>query len=124
MRESEVQQRIRLALGREPDCVVWRNNVGVATFFAENIQRVEYGLCEGSSDLIGLATVTITPEMVGQKIGRFVALEVKKVGGSTQKARAEKQRLFRELVLNMGGHAAVVRGELEAKAALENARKL
>src|SRR3954468_15442997 len=42
MSESDIQKRVRLALGREPDCVVWRNNVGVAQFFSEQVQRVEY----------------------------------------------------------------------------------
>jgi hypothetical protein len=122
MSESDIQKRVRLALGREPDCVVWRNNVGVAQFFSEQVQRVEYGLCEGSADLIGITSLVVTPEMVGKKLGRFTALELKRVGARTEKGRAEKQRLFRELVLKLGGHAEVVYGELEAIEALKKAR--
>lgn len=38
------------------------------------------GLCVGSSDVIGYSPVLITPEMVGQTLGVFVALEVKTPG--------------------------------------------
>ena len=53
--ESEIQAHIRLALGRIPGLVLWRNSTGVA----ERNGRVQhFGLCKGSSDLIGIyATV-------------------------------------------------------------------
>lgn len=120
MKEADIQRRIRLAIGREPDSVVWRNNVGVAQFFHENIQRVEYGLCAGSSDLIGLTSLVVTPAMVGRTLGRFVALEIKRSSGTL----GEQQRLFRDLVNRLGGHAETVRGEIEAIAALKKARQL
>lgn len=37
---------------------------------------------EGGSDLIGWQSITITPEMVGQRVAIFVACEVKKPGGT------------------------------------------
>lgn len=120
MNENELQRRIRLALGREPDAVLWRNNVGVASFFAERIQRVEYGLCKGSSDLIGLVSLVVTPDMVGRTLGRFTAIEIKKPGGRS----TQEQRLFRDLVLKLGGHAEIVNGEQGATEALKKAREL
>jgi hypothetical protein len=58
--EHEIQQRIRLACGRG---------------------AVRFGLCKGSSDLIGLRSLEITPELVGQRLAQFVALEVKAAQG-------------------------------------------
>ena len=61
----------------------------------------------GSSDLIGITEVIITPEMVGQKIGRFTAFEVKTDSGKTSK----EQKVFIDFVKSKGGIAGVVRSE-------------
>src|SRR5687768_4201217 len=118
--ESEIQHEVRLALGAQPGCVFYRNNVGQAQFVSPQgqVQHVKYGLCEGSSDLIGLATVLITTEMVGRPLGRFVALELKKPGASTAKDRREKQEMFRNLVNRMGGYAELLNDPQEAIPAL------
>jgi len=42
-----------------------------------NARRVNYGLCKGSSDLIGWTPVIITADMVGQTIAVFTSVEVK-----------------------------------------------
>lgn len=110
MSESVIQAKIRLALGAVPDLTLWRNNVGVGTFWMPSgkTQRVQYGLCVGSSDLIGILKPT----------GRFVAFEIK-----TDTGRATKeQQTFLAHVRSMGGFAAVVRSPEEALAALERAR--
>lgn len=112
MSETAIQQEIRLVLGAEPDLTLWRNNVGVGTFWAPGTgktQSVKYGLCNGSSDLIGV----LAPS------GRFVALEVKTEVGRLTK----EQRVFLEHVRRMGGFAAVVRSADEARAALARARQ-
>lgn len=111
MSESEIQAKIREALGREHDLTLWRNNVGVAEMWssAGKAQRVRYGLCTGSSDLIGL----LAPS------GRFVALEVKKPGEQP----TDEQSKFMAHVRQMGGFAAVVRSADEARAAVQRARE-
>lgn len=111
MKENEIQAEIRKALGREHDLTLWRNNVGVAEMWssAGKSQRVQYGLCVGSSDLIGL----LAPA------GRFVALEVKKPGEKP----TEEQVKFMAHVRQMGGFAAVVRSASEATAAVQRARE-
>lgn len=111
MGESEIQAKIREALGREHDLTLWRNNVGVAEMWssAGKAQRVRYGLCTGSSDLIGL----LAPS------GRFVALEVKKPGEQP----TDEQSKFMAHVRQMGGFAAVVRSAEEARAAVQRARE-
>jgi len=103
--EATIQTAIRLALGREPDLALWRNETGVAV---HNGRRVRYGLCVGSADIIGI----LAPA------GRFVALEVKTATGRV----SPDQVRFLQLVRNRGGFAAVVRSVDDARAALERAR--
>ena len=74
MSEQELQQRIRLELGKGP-VRLWRNNVGALRDVRGRL--VSYGLCRGSSDLIGLRQLTIGPEHLGQTVAVFCALEIK-----------------------------------------------
>lgn len=124
--ESEIQHEVRLALGTQPGCVFYRNNVGQAEFVSPQgqVSRVKYGLTEGSSDLIGFVSVAVTPEMVGKVIARFTALELKKPGASTEKSRREKQEMFRNLVNRMGGYAELLNDPQQALPALARARRL
>lgn len=124
--ENEIQHEVRLALGTQPGCAFYRNNVGQAEFVSAQgkISHVKYGLCEGSSDLIGITSVVITPEMVGKVIGRFTALELKKPGASTEKKRAEMQRMFRDLVNRLGGYSEVLSDPQQTLPALARARRL
>lgn len=62
---------------------------------------IRMGLCEGSADVIGHETITITPEMVGQKIAVFTAVEVK---GDNDRPRP-KQVDFVNHVKAAGGRA-------------------
>lgn len=71
------------------------------------------GLCNGSSDLIGWHTVEITPDMVGQRVALFAALEVK----DRAKLTAEQAQFLR-VVAEAGGIAAEVRSPEDAEAAL------
>jgi len=95
--ETDIQNLIRIALS-EKGIISWRNNVGALKDI--NGRLVRYGLCTGSSDIIG-----IMPD------GRFLAIEVKKPG---KKPTAEQTR-FIEAILKHGGLAGVVRSveELE-----------
>lgn len=65
------------------------------------------GLCEGSSDSIGITPILITPEMVGRTVGIFTAFECKTEKGKT----SELQNNFIQMVLNYGGIAGVVRSK-------------
>jgi hypothetical protein len=69
------------------------------------INGVQFGLCVGSSDLIGFQSVTVTPEMVGQKVAIFTAIEVKTETGKV----SEQQTKFLNMVARFGGIGAVVR---------------
>ena len=96
--ETTLQNEIRLELGKRKNVRIFRNNVGM-------INGVQFGLCVGSSDLIGFQSVTVTPEMVGQKIAVFTAIEVKTETGKV----SEQQTKFIEMVRKFGGIGAIVR---------------
>jgi hypothetical protein len=106
--EHEIQQRIRLACGRGA-VRLWRNNTGALV--DKQGRFVRFGLCKGSSDLIGLRSLEITPELVGQRIAQFVALEIK----TTQGVLSPEQRAFLRLVQQLGGVAAACRSAEEAE---------
>jgi hypothetical protein len=112
MSEQELQQRIRLELGRGP-VRLWRNNVGALR--DQRGRLVSYGLCPGSSDLIGLRRLRVAPEHLGQELAVFCALEIKSQRGLPT---AEQQR-FLALVQAMGGLAGVIRTPEEARALLQ-----
>lgn len=63
-----------------------------------------------SSDLIGITTITITPDMVGRTVGIFTAVEVKRPEWkpSEKDPREKAQRNFVEWVRSRGGIAAMV----------------
>jgi len=69
-----------------------------------------FGLCEGSSDLIGWRSITITEDMVGQRIAQFVAIEVKNEAGKLRKTQAA----FLNTVAEAGGRAGVARSVTDA----------
>ena len=110
--EHEIQQRIRLACGRGR-VRLWRNNTGALVDQQGRFMR--FGLCKGSSDLIGLRSLEITPELVGQRIAQFVAMEIKTGSGTV----SPEQRAFLQLVQQQGGLAGVCRSIAEAQAVLD-----
>jgi hypothetical protein len=109
--EQNIQQAIRLACSRG-DTRLFRNNTG--TLLDRNGRPVQFGLCRGSSDLIGLRSVTVTPEMVGQRLAVFSAIEVKAPRGRL----TAEQEAFLAMVLEMGGLAGVARSVEEAEGLL------
>jgi len=96
----------RLA-GLAPNERLFRANVGVAwagkavrkgrfTVIAD--ARPFHGMPEGFPDLVGWTAVTITPDMVGQRVAVFTAEEVKATG-----RLGKLQRAWRDLIVRMGG---------------------
>ncbi len=112
MKESALLHDIRLAGGQLPGVVLYRNQVGIATF--PGGRKVPYGLTRGASDIIGIRSLLITPQHVGTHIGQFVAIEVK----TTEGRLSLEQKMFLDLVAQRGGLAVCVRSEDEARAAL------
>ena len=112
MSEAVIQQQIRLALVSGP-VRLWRNNAG--TLPDRQGRPVQFGLCRGSSDLIGLRSITIGPEHVGQTIAVFAAVEVKSATGRP----TPDQRAFIDTVQSMGGLAGIARSVEDAAAILQ-----
>jgi len=77
------------------------------------------GLVKGSSDIIGIKSVMITPEMVGKCVAVLTAIE-----GKTKSGRATPEQVaFINMVNSMGGIAFIARDEEEAEAFLNNSLK-
>lgn len=114
--ESEIQQLVQIEAAKH-GMILMRNNSGalkdangrVIFFGLGNISK-KHGQNSKSSDLIGITTVTVTPDMVGKQIGIFTAIEVKeeswKPSPTDQRERA--QRNFIEWVKSRGGIAGFV----------------
>lgn len=101
MAQSSHKRAVLLTLDKyaKKGWLVWENKTGVAWQKAgEGYRPVRYGLV-GSSDIIGIRAVEITPDMVGETVGIFVGIEVK-VG--KDKLR-EQQAKFQMRVGKMGG---------------------
>lgn len=123
MNEHAIQNTIRNALAGKG--LIFRANVGQAwvgeaarlpggSVLLKNARPFSTGLPAGFSDLFGLVPVVITPEMVGQTLAVFTALEVK-----TAKGRASDQQMaFIRAVNDNGGRAGVVRSAEDALAVI------
>jgi hypothetical protein len=107
--ETDLQQRIRLALGTHPDARLFRNQVGSLPD-PRTGRLVTFGLARGSADLIGWRTVVVTPEMVGQRIAVFTSIEVKTPTGRL----APSQQHWLQAVRTAGGVAGVVKSVADA----------
>lgn len=98
--------------------MLMRNNVGA--FKDETGRLIRYGLMNESrdrnqkfksSDTVGLYRVTITPEMVGQTIGQFWAVECKPRGWRyTGDARETAQLAFGNMIRALGGRFTFATG--------------
>jgi len=101
MKERNIQNSIRLAHSKG-NTRLFVNDVGVAKVGERTIR---YGLCNGSTDLVGVHTVTITGDMVGQEIGVAVFAEVKTPTGRVKPHQEE----FMNQMKKMGCIVGVVR---------------
>ena len=101
--ETGIQNKIRIALS-EKGILNFRNN----TFALKDPvtgRLIRAGLCKGSSDIIAIKPVLITPEMIGKTLGQFVAIEVK-----TPTGRPTKDQLnFNKKINDKGGIALIAR---------------
>jgi len=92
----------------------FRNNSGVLQ--DKNGTYVHYGLCTGSSDIIGCTPIVVTNKMVGKTVGVFTAIEVKSDKGKPTK----EQSSFIEMVKNNGGISGIARSDKESLQIIQN----
>jgi hypothetical protein len=84
---------------------VFKNAMGTG-LVGEKLRPVKFGVCNpGGSDLIGWRPVRITPEMVGQTLAQFVAVECKTPGDKARPA----QVAFLRAAVRSGGVAMIAR---------------
>lgn len=95
MTEQIIQKQIMLALSNA-GCLIFRNNTGAVK---DGDRFIRYGLCKGSSDIIGL-----TPS------GQFLAVEVKNRTGKPTK----EQLAFIDAINEQGGIAGIARSVEDA----------
>lgn len=125
--ETELVHSIIRALHARDGVQVWRQNTGRLRDM--NGRAVSFGLCVGSSDIIGIVLTesvslltrdapVLRDSVVNARIGRFFALEVKKHG----ERPTDVQEKFLEVVRKVGGFASWVTSIAEALAALDRAR--
>ena len=101
--ETKIQNRIMMDMS-EKGYLVWRNQVGL--FKTLDGRTVNIGI-KGSSDLMAIKPTVITPEMVGQTLAVFVAVEVKTATGR----QSEPQKKWQKAVEKLGVKYILARSE-------------
>ena len=101
--ETKIQNRIMLAMSQK-GYLIWRNQVGL--FKTLDGRTVNIGI-KGSSDLMAIKPTVITPEMVGQTLAVFVAVEVKTATGR----QSEPQKKWQNAVEKLGVKYILARSE-------------
>lgn len=111
--EARVRHEVREAIGALPDVYLMDNPVGQAEFYDPNtnsFRYVNYGLEDGSPDLVIALKITIG--------ALFVGMELKAPGKAPRKNQVECHRRWRAA----GIHVVTVQSGQEALLALERIR--
>lgn len=128
MKESAIQNTIRNDLAGE--CLLFRANVGQAwtgtsfhklpngDMLIKNPRPFTTGLPAGFGDTFGLASRIVTPADVGNKLGVYIAGEVKTKLGRV----SDKQAAYLRAVNDNGGVADVWRTVEDARATVARAK--
>ena len=108
-RESEIQRAILAHCNRLPGVVLWRANSGAVTAAYKGKTRfVRFTTMPGMSDLVGFRRTVVVEETGAGNLhtvawARFLAIEVKRPGGTLTTAQAG----FLDMVRTAGGLAFV-----------------
>jgi hypothetical protein len=116
--ENAVRNNIMLDLGHG-DVRLYRNNIGAYQDPHDPAGKrwITYGVGNpGGSDLIGYKSIVITPDMVGQRVAVFVAIETKAEFGGREE---DDQKTFIANVKAAGGLAGFARSVDEGRSILD-----
>lgn len=111
MSETPILRDTLCAVTARPDVLAWRNNTGVAVVPGGRVIR--FGL-PGSSDIVGIKSIVITQDMVGQTIGQALAIETKTLTGR----QSSLQKNFGQIWRRLGGLYVLATSADQALAAL------
>ena len=101
--ETNIMNKIMIKMSQK-GYLIWRNQVGL--FKTLDGRTVNIGI-KGSSDLMAVKPTVITPEMVGQTLAVFVAVEVKTATGR----QSEPQKKWQNAVEKLGVKYILARSE-------------
>ena len=101
--ETNIMNKIMIKMSQK-GYLIWRNQVGL--FKTLDGRTVNIGI-KGSSDLMAVKPTVITPEMVGQTLAVFVAVEVKAATGR----QSEPQKKWQKAVEKLGVKYILARSE-------------
>ena len=93
--------------------------ISLSTNTDEYASEEEFELAVSAAASIGLQAIRITPDMTGQTVGQFIAVEVKKPGSGRQ---SDQQKKFQAMVEGFGGRYALTTSPEEAVAALKGGK--
>lgn len=129
MLESTLWKRVLLAVHRVKGTRLFRNNVGQGwtgsvrrlkpgqkitaqggEILIRNPRPLHAGLLKGSGDGIGWRTITITPDMVGQRVAVFLSVETKTPKGKLR----DEQQVWHRNVRAAGGISIIARSPEQA----------
>lgn len=136
-RESVLLRDILAALGALPGVILFRNHVGRAWqgsakhvkagqlyripadgVYIPHARPCAVGLAPETPDIVGMRSVTITPDMVGRTIAVFAGVEVKTEDGRIQAGQAHCIAVFSR----MGARVGIARDIETARAILDGAQ--
>jgi len=117
MTEADIMRRL-MKLATNLGARLFRNNSAQAwvgevrknrdgSITLRNPRPLHAGLCVGSSDCIGFTPITITQDMVGDRLAVFTAVEVKTATGRP----TQEQKDFLAMVQRFGGYAGIARND-------------
>lgn len=124
--ESDIQRELRLEAARL-DKLLFRNNRGAGHMETKrrngSVIRsyVRYGLANDSknigdevksADLVGIERILITPQMVGQVVGRFLSVEVKAADWKYRGTPEEVAQVKWATTINAYGGRALITNRL------------
>lgn len=102
--ETNIMNKIMLAMSKK-GWFVWRNQSGVFKSMCGK-QTIRIGQV-GSSDIMAIKPTVITPDMVGQTLAVFVAVEVKTATGK----QSEVQKKWQTAIEKTGAEYILARSE-------------